>query len=210
MSAFDVDDFFVWSLYETPNPALDPFVRIARDTVDVFADWGASVTGNQSTVRLWSKDLPVGGTTFAGSQDENLHSDHPDGPVALLQDNKLVLRLSWASAKPARYIDMTDNPRMMSILDAHRNHAVHGRIFHQSLEQESIRQGGRIVVPDSSAVTMFDAFTPHQPVGLDKAARRVLISAWIEMNLPSDWRARVRDGDVPRLPKASAQFAPTP
>jgi hypothetical protein len=85
---------------------------------------------------------------------------------------------------------------MGAILDEHR---IDKSRTHKPELLTLAQTQGKIIKPNPWDIIVFDAATPHLPVGMLQQGQRILQSAWIEMELPRDWETRARKGDVPQL-----------
>jgi hypothetical protein len=115
------------------------------------------------------------------------------GPT-LREERIICLRLLCVSSAAATFIDLTDQENIESILDSHR--IDDGRIYKTELLSLS-QKNGYAVSPKPWDVIVFDANTPHIPPGALQSNRRVFQQAWIEIQLPPDWRPRLRSDNRP-------------
>ncbi|MDB5491038.1 MAG: hypothetical protein JWO78_887 [Micavibrio sp.] len=181
--------------YEHPSypDALQPFGQRTSDIVECFKAWGAVV--QMQVISLWINNLSKGEATFSG--DFNLHADSAGATEELLRENTLYLRTLGVSTDPADFISLTDRPDMRNIFGRYKNPDGNPRIFHPDLMQEA-RDLEAVVTPERWSMILFDGATPHLPKGAAQANQRILMSGWIEIGLPPDWKARIKNNDSPQ------------
>jgi hypothetical protein len=172
---------------------LKPFAAIVAGAANSFVRWGSHI-GEKSVLRLRSSYLEIGGATFPG--DCNLHSDTIDAQSKLREDGLIIFRMLCVSSIPSEFINLTDQLNMDVVLDQHR---INGGRFYETALLSLAESKGEVVRPNPWDVVVFDATTPHKPNAAKQPHRRILQQAWIEMQLPSDWQARVENGDAPKL-----------
>lgn len=170
---------------------IKPFLKIATSVTEKFIQWGA-VLRPSSTLSLIGSYLEPGQTTF---KDLRLHADLRDARKKLLEENVLILRLLSVSHTEADFIDFTGEENRNGILDKYRTE---DRFYDKNLLTLAESEN-KIVKPRPWDTIAFDADTPHDPKGVPTAGHRILQSGWLELQLPKDWREKVRVGDVPRL-----------
>ena len=184
---------YVSSLYPYP---LMPFIDLTQTIIKRFQEWGATVKSDWgSHITLLTLDLKKGETTF--TNDFNLHTDVMNAPSKLKHENKLYLRTLCVSSDTASFVDLTKQVDMMDTLDQHKS-PENARVFNPDLLPEALEAGGSIVTPECWDIIVFDGATPHLPKGATIANRRILMSGWIEMELPDDWKKRVQNNDGPQ------------
>lgn len=169
-----------------------PFAKFVSGAASSLIRWGASILKN-NRIGVISSQVGIGQSTFGGL-DTNLHSDMRGASEWLREERIICLRLLCVSSAAATFIDLTDKENMESILDSYR--IDDGRIYNTELLSLS-RENGCAVNPKPWDVIVFDANTPHIPPGALESNRRVFQQAWIEMQLPPDWRPRLRSDDRP-------------
>lgn len=169
-----------------------PFAKFVSAAASSFVSWGATILNN-NRIGLISSQVEIGQSTYSGL-DTNLHSDMRVALEWLNEERCICLRLLCVSSAAATFIDLTDEENMESLLDSHR--IDNGRIYKTSLLALAQRTG-QTVTPKPWDVIAFDGNTPHIPPGALNPNQRVFQQAWIEMQLPTNWRPRVRNGDAP-------------
>lgn len=180
---------------------MQPFAFFAAATANSFTRWGAKIGINN--LRLISSQLEVGEATFQGA-DTHLHGDIAYAQSQKLEEEGLLtLRILCVSSVPADFVDLTGRKDMRTILNQHRqNNALNerngGRLYERSLLNLA-QETGEVVKPKPWDVIIFDGITPHLPQPASEPHRRIFQQAWIEMQLPRNWRTRIEIGDAPKL-----------
>ena len=95
---------------------------------------------------------------------------------------------------PAEFLDVTSSNENPVCLPMNRRHGVN------TYDDRVRALATRTLTPAPGEMVLFDTITPHQPKRAKHNHRRVLASAFVWLTLPSNWRERVRSGDVPVLP----------
>jgi hypothetical protein len=125
----------------------------------------------------------------------------------LRKDGLIIFRMLCVSSIPSEFINLTAQPNMDVVLD---EHTINGRVYETALLSLA-ESRGQVVRPNPWDVVVFDGITPHKPHTAKQPHRRILQQAWIEMQLPSNWQARVKNGDTPQIagsaPRKRAQRA---
>jgi len=187
------EDYLDW---QSVPEEMQTFASRVHAVADSFVRWGATIdnTRGWNKIGLFSSHLKKGETTLP--QDFNLHSDDLD-PYSKLEDDGLVtIRLFCPSSNPADYVDLTGQENMGAILERYR--IGDGRAYDRQLLSLAEREG-LIIRPKPWDCILSDTITPHDPKGAVEEGPRSLLDAWIEMRLPSDWRARIQSGNAPKL-----------
>ncbi|CAN2535984.1 hypothetical+protein [Methylocapsa aurea] len=185
------ESYYDWWQNGVAEP-IRPFAKFVSGAASSFIRWGATMLKN-NRIGVISSQVGIGQSTFGGL-DTNLHSDIGGASEWLREERIICLRLLCVSSAAATFIDLTDKENMESILDSHR--IDDGRIYKTELLSLS-QKNGCVVNPKPWDVIVFDANTPHIPPGALESNRRVFQQAWIEMQLPPDWRPRLRSDDRP-------------
>ncbi|TDX60618.1 hypothetical protein EDE12_11959 [Methylosinus sp. sav-2] len=180
-----------WWQNGVPEP-IRPFAKFVSGAAISFIRWGATILEN-NRIGVISSQVGIGQSTFGGL-DTNLHSDMRGASEQLREERIICLRLLCVSSAAATFIDLTDQENIESILDSHR--IDDGRIYKTELLSLS-QKNGYAVSPKPWDVIVFDANTPHIPPGALQSNRRVFQQAWIEIQLPPDWRPRLRSDNRP-------------
>lgn len=182
-----------YNILEQDYPeAIQPMAAATINVVDQFVEWGASVA--LCRVNFVSSYLDIGQTTFM--KDKGCHSDHVDAWPKLREGRFITLRLICPSSNPALFGDFTGEDNMQTLLDQHRMWG--GRFYGPELLALA-EEKGQIRRPNPWDIMAGDMNTPHDPQGVSEPHRRILMNSLVDMFLPSNWEARVKNGDVPRL-----------
>lgn len=178
--------------------ASQPFATAIADTANSFIRWGARILdGSKNFILLRSEHVDIGGTTFGGI-DFNLHSDF-ETAASMLTERTITLRFLCVSSRPADFIDLTKQKDMGAILDRHR--IDNGRFYQPELLTQAQEQR-QVLSPNPWDIVLFDGLTPHNPMGAIHPNQRILQTSNVWMQLPPDWRERVKRGDAPKLQPA--------
>ncbi|QGM45591.1 hypothetical protein [Methylocystis heyeri] len=185
------ESYYNWQRDGVAEP-IRPFANFVDGAAGSFVRWGATIL-DVNRINLISSRVEIGRSTYSGL-DTKLHSDIRYALDSLKEERFICLRLVCVSSAAATFIDLTGEDIMESILDAHR--IDNGRIYKTELLTLANRNR-QSVNPRPWDVIAFDGNTPHIPPGALESNQRVFQQAWIEMQLPPNWRPRVRSGDTP-------------
>lgn len=179
------------NLREAIAPPVQPFADVVLGVAGGLTRWGATI-GSHHKIGLLSSDLRVGETNFMS--DLNLHSDSRNALTDLTDTRLLVLRLLCVASIASTFINLTACPNIGAVLDRYRIN--NGRVYKTAMLSWARREG-KVLEPRPWDIVVFDATTPHNPMGAMVPHRRILQNAWLEIYLPPNWQPRIEGGDVP-------------
>lgn len=182
-----------WELRDRHPVAIGSFAAVTLKVVKSFKEWGASIEG-YNRVEFVADDLEKGDTTF-----QPCRAPHMDDLLAMSRlevEDSLDLRLLCVSSNPARFLDLTGQRHMHDLIASCQPND--DRFLDEFLFRYAKRRGLQLR-PHCWDIMLFDSATPHAPLLAQRPHRRVLQHAWVEIQLPENWRDRVRAGDVPVL-----------